>query len=73
MLRRDHDIALMLAYEAYEALPEAEKYVGQGRFGSVKKVKRVSDSLVSIIRSFHFSCRVSACLCCVRLRSKSLG
>lgn len=38
----------MLALEAYESLPEAEKYVGQGRFGSVKKVKRVSDSKVSI-------------------------
>ena len=32
--------------DKYEALPEAERYIGAGRFGLVKKVRRVSDGKV---------------------------
>ncbi|MCJ1391016.1 hypothetical protein MMC18_003877 [Xylographa bjoerkii] len=44
----------MGATEAYEALPEAERFVGAGRFGSVKKVKRVSDSKILACKSIRF-------------------
>ena len=43
---KDHDTATMLAADAYEALPQAERYVGSGRFGWVKKVRRRSDQKV---------------------------
>lgn len=32
--------------DKYEALPEAERFIGAGRFGTVKKVRRVSDGKV---------------------------
>jgi hypothetical protein len=32
--------------DTYEALPEAERFIGAGRFGSVKKVRRLSDKKV---------------------------
>ena len=32
--------------DKYEALPEAESFIGAGLFGSVKKVRRVSDGKV---------------------------
>ena len=36
----------MLAPDTYEALPQTESYVGSGRFGLVKKVRRRSDKKV---------------------------
>ncbi len=32
--------------DKYEAFPEAERCIGAGRFGTVKKVRRVSDGKV---------------------------
>ena len=39
-------IDYMRPADKYEALPEAERFIGAGRFGTVKKVRRMSDRKV---------------------------
>ncbi|KAL9130722.1 MAG: hypothetical protein Q9217_001159 [Psora testacea] len=40
--------------DKYEAVPEAERFIGAGRFGYVKKVRRVSDGKILACKSVRY-------------------
>lgn len=44
---QDSGSASVEATSIYEALPESERHIGVGSFGSVKKVRRTADLKVS--------------------------